>query len=184
MNYEHYTGSTVEIRAKQYCSEDISLIENYALAKADNFKGWCCHHRLEFLPCLQRWVSKNELLEKGLYFNRPSWELIFMKIGEHKSFHSKDPKWKAKTTEATRNSEKRKKAAADATRNSEKHKKAARLNIKKAYEAIRKPFVIDGIQFERLLDAARHFNVSQNTISRWLNGKKKTDHQCRYTGEV
>ena len=30
-----------------YCSEDISLIENYEKAKTDNFKGWVMHHRLE-----------------------------------------------------------------------------------------------------------------------------------------
>ena len=32
---------------QQYCKDDLSKIENYELAKADNFKGWHIHHRLE-----------------------------------------------------------------------------------------------------------------------------------------
>lgn len=31
----------------RYCKEDISNIENYELAKADNFEGWVIHHRDE-----------------------------------------------------------------------------------------------------------------------------------------
>lgn len=31
----------------KYCCEDISKIENYELAKRDNFSGWVIHHRLE-----------------------------------------------------------------------------------------------------------------------------------------
>ena len=34
-------------RLEKYCCEDISKIENYEFANKDNFKGWCCHHRLE-----------------------------------------------------------------------------------------------------------------------------------------
>ena len=31
---------------KRYC-KDYENIENYELAKKDNFKGWVIHHRLE-----------------------------------------------------------------------------------------------------------------------------------------
>ena len=31
---------------KKYCDE-IENVENYDLAKADNFEDWNCHHRLE-----------------------------------------------------------------------------------------------------------------------------------------
>ena len=34
---EHY--------ARKFCCEDISLIENYALAVADTTQTWDCHHR-------------------------------------------------------------------------------------------------------------------------------------------
>lgn len=182
-----YTGKSVENQARKYCSEDISLIEGYAEAKAANFVGFCIHHRLEYLPCQNRWVSKQELIEKGIYYGRPSWELVFMRIAEHQKFHRQDPNWK----EATRNSEKHKaaarqnlKKATEAVRNSEKQKEAARQNLKKAIEASakarRKPFIIDSIRFENQRDAANHFGVVQSTIFFWLNGKTKTDHVCRY----
>lgn len=35
------------IRLRTYCRDNITKIENYELAKADNFKGWEIHHRLE-----------------------------------------------------------------------------------------------------------------------------------------
>ena len=73
---------------EKYCSEDVSLIENYDLAVKDNFDGWVCHHRLEtkcpiFKPTLK------QLVQAGLYYKRPACELIFMKIGEHTSLHNK-----------------------------------------------------------------------------------------------
>ena len=74
---------------KDYCSEDISLIENYDLAIADTTKTWCCHHRAEILPC---GVFKPEDLKKfGLYFNRPASELIFMTKADHNVLHNKNP---------------------------------------------------------------------------------------------
>ena len=33
----------------KYCCEDISKIENYEIAKRDNFRGWVIHHRLELV---------------------------------------------------------------------------------------------------------------------------------------
>ena len=36
-----------EKKAKLYCSEDISLIENYQAAIADKEKMWDIHHRRE-----------------------------------------------------------------------------------------------------------------------------------------
>ena len=61
--------------------KDYKNIENYQKAKADNFKGWHCHHRL------QTWtsdgerrpvdISMDELKALGMYYNRPASELIF-----------------------------------------------------------------------------------------------------------
>mgnify|MGYP003301959518 CR=1 FL=1 len=79
--------------AKGYCNEDISLIENYEKAKADNFKGWCCHHRLEtHTPdgeLRDADVTAQKLIDEGLYYNRPANELIFMRKEEHLSLHKK-----------------------------------------------------------------------------------------------
>ena len=81
-----------------YCS-DIENVENFEKAKADNFKGWSCHHRLETHNSdgERRLVdiTQAELIALGMYYNRPASELIFMKHSEHSSLH--------KPSEETRN---------------------------------------------------------------------------------
>src|SRR5574344_2123108 len=76
---------------QQYCCEDISKIENYNLAKADNFIKWDIHHRLEThtLDGIRRSVdiTHKELMKLGMYYHRPASELIFMKRKEHRSLH-------------------------------------------------------------------------------------------------
>ena len=73
--------------------KDYKSIENYEKAKADNFKGWNCHHRL------QTWTSDGERREVditvaelqalGMYYNRPAAELIFLTASEHSMLHQK-----------------------------------------------------------------------------------------------
>ncbi len=70
---------------EKYCCEDISLIENYELAISDQTQYWECHHRKE----TDEGLSANELIEMGLYFNRPASELIFLTKSEHNSIHKK-----------------------------------------------------------------------------------------------
>ena len=70
-------------KAKSYCNEDISLIENYNMAVADSTQTWECHHRRETL------VSKKQLVENNEYFNRPASELIFLTKSEHNALHKK-----------------------------------------------------------------------------------------------
>ena len=71
---------------KQYC-KDYEKIENYQKAKAENFKGWEVHHRLEtHTPDGKRRdvdVSHKELKALGMYYHRPPEELIFLRKGEH-----------------------------------------------------------------------------------------------------
>lgn len=64
----------------------IEQIENYELAKVDNFKGWCIHHKREIRDDYIN--SKEELIMMNLYYNRPPEELIWMNSSEHKSMHS------------------------------------------------------------------------------------------------
>ena len=71
----------------KYCSEPLELVENYQQAKADNFADWCIHHRLEVQQDGTR-MSRQELKDKDLYFNRPANELVFMRMPEHKSLHN------------------------------------------------------------------------------------------------
>lgn len=80
-------------RFKQLICSDIENVENYEKAKADNFKGWICHHRLETHTSdgERRLVdiSPDELIALDVYYHRPAEELIFMPIGEHSTLHNK-----------------------------------------------------------------------------------------------
>ena len=71
---------------KSYCSEPLELVENYKQAEADDFEGWCIHHRLEIQQDGTR-VSAQELKDNGLYYDRPSNELVFMRKLEHHRLH-------------------------------------------------------------------------------------------------
>ena len=67
-------------RAKKYCCEDISLIQNYELAIADTTQTWVCHHK--------RGILENDLREIGEYYHRPASELIFLTEADHKHIHN------------------------------------------------------------------------------------------------
>lgn len=79
---------------KKFCCENMSLIENYQLAKTNNFKGWVIHHRLETHTSdgERRLVelTRFELDALGMYYNRPASELIYLTRGQHNTIHKKD----------------------------------------------------------------------------------------------
>jgi hypothetical protein len=80
-----------EYRAKKYCADDISLIENYDKAINDS-AIWDCHHRDEIrvLPSGMIAIrSVSELKENGRYYNCPANELIFLSHKEHWKLHAK-----------------------------------------------------------------------------------------------
>ena len=68
-------------KLKRYCSEELSNIENYQEA-LESPELYDLHHKLGLI------YSKNELLENGLYYNRPAAELIFLSHTEHAKLHS------------------------------------------------------------------------------------------------
>lgn len=72
-------------RIKLYCCEDPCLIENYDKAIADTTQIWHCHHRLEIQG--DKILSIQELIDQGLYYNRPASELIFLTRKDHTSLH-------------------------------------------------------------------------------------------------
>ena len=80
-----------EKRAKSYCKDDISLIENYDKAIADKSLVWHCHHRRETI------YSRSGLKEIGEYYNRPACELIFLTPLEHNRLHHLDKHHSAET---------------------------------------------------------------------------------------
>ena len=70
-------------KVKLYCKE-FENIENYqeAISSPDQ---WDCHHRNE----IDMNLSREELKEQGLYYNRPASELIFLTHEAHLSLHNK-----------------------------------------------------------------------------------------------
>lgn len=69
---------------ERYC-KNYEQIENYQEAVSSPEK-WDCHHRNE----IDMNLSKKELKERGLYYNCPASELIFLTHGAHTSLHHKE----------------------------------------------------------------------------------------------
>ena len=73
--------------AKIYCSEDISLIENYQEAISDEERTWDIHHRKECDENGKTLLTRKQLIEMNLYLNRPASELIFVTRPMHLKLH-------------------------------------------------------------------------------------------------
>ena len=71
----------------KYRPEEQHLIENYDKAKADNFKGWICHHRLALTLDGEQVHDVKSLERLGMYWNRPYYELIYVTRHEHWLLH-------------------------------------------------------------------------------------------------
>ena len=66
----------------KFCPDHYTEIENYELAKADDFVGWICHHRNG------EQFSKEWLIANNMYFNRTDpHEFKFVTVNEHKQIH-------------------------------------------------------------------------------------------------
>ena len=76
-----------ENNAKKYCSDDISLIENYNQAVWDPYEKWEIHHRRECDSEGRTLFTHKQLKEMKLYFDRPASELIFVTKSIHKKIH-------------------------------------------------------------------------------------------------
>ena len=165
--------------AKSYCSEDLSLIENYALAIADTTQTWDCHHRGEILPCGR--FSVSDLKKFELYFNRPASELIFLTHSEHRRLHLKG-------VPTGPMSEDHKKAISDAKKGvprldlkgipkSEAHKKAMSealrgVNAKKILQFTKSGELIK--DWQSAYEAAHNLGIAQSSICSCCNGKRKS----------
>lgn len=82
----------------KYCSEDISLIENYEIAKNDPTQIWDIHHRRETI------YTRDGLIEIGEYYNRPAAELIFLTRSDHNKFHKRGTHHSDETRQKMRDS--------------------------------------------------------------------------------
>lgn len=82
-----------ESNARKFCCEDISKIENYDKAIADTTRMWDCHHKMELVKTGAVVDSTmQDLIDWGIYYNRPADELIFLIHGEHTVLHCKGRK--------------------------------------------------------------------------------------------
>ena len=72
-------------KVKRYCSEDISLIENYKEAISSP-ELYDCHHKDE----IDLKMTAKELKTIDRYFNVPAERLIFIKHDEHARLHSNE----------------------------------------------------------------------------------------------
>lgn len=92
--YYNNNRSTILDRTKQNHFKHIfrpgeqEKIENYELAKQDNFIGWTIHHRLELTLNNEYAHNVKELKRFNMYFNRPYFELIYLKSTEHARLHN------------------------------------------------------------------------------------------------
>lgn len=89
---KHIEYNRMLLQSKYVEDGRITEIENYELAKQDNFKGWDVHHKdeIRILPSGMVAIrSKDDLMENGRYYNCPPNELIFMLHTEHCALHRK-----------------------------------------------------------------------------------------------
>ena len=174
---EHY--------ARKFCCEDISLIENYALAVADTTQTWDCHHRGEILPC-GRYEAK-DLKKFGLYYNRPASELIFLPHDEHISLHHKgvplSEEHKQAISDAHKGvpkSEATKQKMSDARKGvalSEAHKKALSdalkgVNAKKVIQYTKSGEFVR--EWTSAMEAQRELGIANSNICACCKGERKS----------
>ena len=164
-----------EYSVKKYCSEDLSLIENYELAVNDTTQTWDCHHRGEILSCGR--FSIDDLKKFGLYYNRPASELIFLTPTEHHSLHNKGvPRPDLK---GVPKSEATKKAMSEAKKGvplSEEHKKAISeackgVNAKKVLQLTKSGELIK--EWQSMSEASKQLKINCSNICSCCNGIRK-----------
>lgn len=66
-----------ERSARDFCSEDISKVQNCDKAMSDKTQTWDIHHKLEMF------MSRKELITIGRYYSIPARELVFLTRKEH-----------------------------------------------------------------------------------------------------
>ena len=128
----------MKYRFKHYC-KDYENIENYQKAKADDFKNWEVHHRLETHNSdgERRLVdiTADELKALDMYYNRPADELIFMTIYEHSRLHMKGKHLSEETRKKIGSAQKGNKYALG-----HKHSEEAKNKIEEAMKGEKNPF--------------------------------------------
>lgn len=121
---------------KMFC-DDYTSIENYDKAITDQDRTWDCHHRLEIGENGEV-ISKQDLISHGLYYHRPSEELIFLTRTEHIRLHKKGKTHSEETRTKMSESHKGKTHPHKGRPMSEKQKRRLLEGAKKYWERKRK----------------------------------------------
>lgn len=153
-----------EKNVKKFCNGDISKIENYDKAITDMEHTWDCHHRLETGNNGER-ISRKDLISHGLYYNRPTEELIFLTKSEHRRLHHNGNKKPPFSSEHRR-------------KLSESHKCKTPPN---------KGIPMSLEQKMKLSEANKGKHLSEDTkmkISSSLKGKPKSEETCMRISEA
>ena len=146
-----------ENNAKLYCSEDVSLIENYNEAISDEEKMWEIHHRRECDSEGRTLFTRKQLIDMDLYLNRPAGELIFVTRSMHKKLHREMLEKLGKKYGAING------------------KKTGPINGKKCSIPILQ-LAKDGTlikEWQSLNDAYRHLGIPPSNICHCLKGRRK-----------
>ena len=140
--------------AKLFCSEDISLIENYQAAISDEERMWDIHHRRECDENGKTLFTKKQLIDMNLYVKRPASELIFVTRSMHSKLH-REPRSKGGKIGG---------------------KKYGAINGKKRSIPILQ-FTKDGElvkEWPSLSEASRRLRIPKSSICAYLKGHSKT----------
>ena len=168
-----------EYCATKYCSEDLSLIENYELAIADTTQTYHCHHRGEILPCGR--FSQDDLKKFGLYYKRTATELIFLTSYDHHLLHKKDVPLSEDHKKALSDAKKgvKRSPMSEVTKKaiSESHKGVplseehiAKLSKKILQFTKSSEFIKE---WQSAMEASRQLGIAQSGICRCCNGIRK-----------
>lgn len=88
----HYNKTSKKWKANPHIpkvrSGEEERVENYYDAKKEDFKGWRLHHRLELTLDNQDAVSMMDLINFGMYYHRPYFELIWLRENDHNRLHA------------------------------------------------------------------------------------------------
>ena len=137
-------------KAKLYCSEDISLIENYHEAISDEERTWEIHHRRECDSEGRTLFTHKQLKEMNLYHKRPASELIFVTRSMHKKLHREMCGKRGK-----------KNGAINGKKNS-----IPILQLSKDWTLIK--------EWPSACEAGRHLGIAQSSICSCLKGRRKS----------
>ena len=83
--------------AELYCKDPLWKIIGYKEAKSDDSVVYDCHHKAGL------YISSKELKKKGLYYNRPASELMFLHPYEHQLLHKNAKKMMEKLLKHSNN---------------------------------------------------------------------------------